>query len=716
MRFGKLTFGVLVAGALCCAVLAADLTPDSPDPFLWLTDIHGAKSLAWAKAENAKTFAVLKTDPQFQKDHDAILKVLDANDRIAQGDLDHSDVFNFWQDASHTRGVWRKTTIADYRNPNPNWQVLLDVDKLDADEHQPWVWQRADCAPGMERCLVRLSPGGSDASVVREFMPATGKFATDGFTLAVAKSDATYVDKDTVLFAIDFGPGTLTQSSYPRIVKLWHRGEPISAAKTVFEVQASDIAARPVVFRGPYGAIALVERSLSFFANEYSIVRTDGTTVRLPLPTGADLQGRIQGQLIFKLRDDWAAGPAQSFAKGALIAFDAMAFAKSGAAKYALLYAPGPRSTVDSVSAGRDAVYAAVFENVIGSVHVFRPKADGTWSNEKLDLPVGGSTQIVSANDWGPQAYFTYESFLTPPTLYAYDGQGKPQAIKAEPARFDASNMVSEQFEAISADGTKVPYFLIRPKAAKGPVPTILYSYGGFELSLTPWYWNDGHRPLDAGEVWVATGGAIAVANIRGGGEFGPAWHQAALKTNRQRAFDDFETVAADLKARGVATKIGSVGASNGGVLVTATMAQRPDLFSAVIAQRPLVDMLRYTHFGAGASWVEEYGDPADPAMRAAILKYSAYENLKPGVKYPPIFFITETSDDRVTPVFARMMAAKMQAMKQNVLFYESPEGGHGPGATHGEEAEMWALSYTYFAQKLGLKNVAQSDVKARKD
>jgi prolyl oligopeptidase len=710
MRLAKWVLGVGVVAALAGAAWAVDLTPDSPDPFLWLADIHGAKPLAWARQQNEKTFAILRADPDYSRDYDTILKVLDANDRIAEGTLDHGDVFNFWQDAQHPRGLWRKTTIADYRNAAPHWQVLLDVDKLDADEHQPWVWQGADCAPGFEHCLVRLSPGGSDASVVREFDPKAGKFI-DGFSLAVAKSSAVYVDKDTILFATDFGPGTLTESSYPRIVKIWHRGEPVAAAKTVFEVSKTDIAARPIVFRGPYGAIALVDRGLTFFTNEYDYIRPDGTTVKLPVPAGADLRGAIQGKLIFKLREDWKE---QSFAEGALIAFDVTEFARTGAAKYALLYAPGDRTTIEDVSAGRDAVYAAIFHNVTGTVHEFRPKADGTWSDETLDLPAGGSTGVVSTNDWGPQAYFDYQSFLTPPTLYAYDGSGKPAAIKAEPARFDASNMTSEQFEAISADGTKIPYFLIRPKNAKGPIPTILYSYGGFELSLTPWYWNDGHRPLDAGGTWVAKGGAIAVANIRGGGEFGPAWHQAALKTNRQRAFDDFEAVAADLKARGVASRIGSVGASNGGVLVTATMVQRPDLFSAVIAQRPLVDMLRYTKYGAGASWVDEYGDPADPVMRAAILKYSAYENLKQGVKYPPIFFITETSDDRVTPVFARMMAAKMQNMGQNVLFYESPEGGHGPGATHAEEAEMWTLSYVYFARELGLEKKIVAPMPAR--
>ncbi len=706
---------VLLAGA----AWAADLTPDSPDPYLWLTDIHGAKAVDWAKTQTAKSLAVLKSDPDYQKDHDSILKVLDANDRIAMGNLDHGDVFNFWQDASHTRGLWRKTTIADYRNPSPKWDVLLDVDALDAAEKKPWVWQGADCAPGFKRCLLRLSPGGSDASVVREFDPRAKKFFDGGFTLTVAKSSATYVDPDTILFATDFGAGSMTASSYPRIVKLWHRGQPISAAETVYEALATDIAARPIVFRGPYGTIPLIERGVTFFTNEYFYMLLGGGTMKLPLPLGADLKGVTNGNLIFTLRDAWTPpGGMQSFKQGSLIAFAVKPFVmQKMQPSFTLLYAPDAHSTVDSVSTGRDAVYAAIFENVTGSVHEFRSNKDGSWSDARLDLPAGGSTQIVSTNDWGPQAYFTYESFLKPVTLYAYDGNGAPGEIKSEPARFDARNLASEQFWVTSADGTKVPYFFIHRTDIKGPVPTILYSYGGFELSLTPWYWNDGHRPLDPGEAWFAKGGAIAVANIRGGGEFGPAWHQAALLEHRQRAFDDFEAVGADIAKRGLSTpkQIGTVGASNGGVLTTATMTQRPDLFGAVVSQRPLVDMLRYTKFGAGASWVDEYGDPAKPKDRAWILKYSAYENLKPNVKYPPIFFITETSDDRVTPIWARMMAAKMEAMKQGVLFYESPEGGHGPGATHEEEAQMWALSYVYLAQKLGLdrNNVAPNGTAA---
>ena len=707
MRLKNLLIGLGIAvltsaGAWC----EQGLTPDSPDPFLWLADIHGAKALAWVKAQNEKTFAALKSDPNYREDHDAVLKVQDANDRIALPDLEHGDVYNFWQDKSHVRGIWRRTSTADYANPSPNWNVLLDVDKLDTDEHTNWVWQGYECAPGGKSCLLSLSPGGSDASVFREFDPNAKTFLKTGFTLAVAKSNATYVDQDTILFGTDFGPGTMTKSSYPRIVKLWRRGESISAAKQIFESKSDDVSARPIVFHGPYGTIPLIQRQISFFTEEDYYVRADGSTLKLPLPLGVNIAGATNGDLIFTLRDDWTpSGGAAAFPKGSLIAFDVKAFAAGKPPHYVLLTTPCARCTIDTVAPGRDAVYASVYEDVTGAIHAFRPKPDGTWTNTSLALPKGGSTVAVSADSWTPEAYFTYESFLSPVTLYAYDGTGEPVKIKAEPARFDASDMVSEQLWATSADGTKVPYFFIHAKNARWPVPTILYSYGGFELSLTPWYWNDGHRPLDTGQTWLSKGGAIAVANIRGGGEFGPAWHQAALFTHRQRAFDDFEAVAADLIRHGFARheQIGSVGASNGGLLVTATMVERPDLFGAVVCQRPLVDMLRYTHYGAGASWIGEYGDPADPVMRAAILKYSAYENLKPGVTYPPILFVTETSDDRVTPVFARMMAAKMESMKQNVLFYESPEGGHGPGATHEEEAQMWGLSFTYLGQKLGL-------------
>jgi prolyl oligopeptidase len=709
MKLSDVMKGVALAAVLIGFAAAQDsspLTPNSPDPWLWLADIHGVKPLAWAKAQNQKALAALQSDPNYKSDYDAILKVLNANDRIPLPEIENGTIYNFWQDAGHVRGLWRRTNAADYARQAPHWEVLLDIDGLDKTEHTNWVWAGAQCAPDDKHCLVRLSPGGSDAHAVREFDPRAKTFIASGFSLPVAKSDMAYLDDQTILFGTDFGPGSMTKSSYPRIVKLWHRGDPVSAAKTVFEGKITDVASRPAVFRGPYGTVAIVERGLTFFTSEFYVLDKNGATRRLPLPLGANLKGLTRGELIFTTRDDWTTPVGKEIAKGSLVAFNVQDFAEKNAKPaYAVLVTPDARGAIEDVSPGRDAVYAAIFENVTGAIHAFRQDRSGGWSDTALDLPKVGSTHIVDSDAWTPQSFFTFESFLQPVTLYSYEGTGAPNAIKSEPARFDASSLVSDQFEATSADATKIPYFFIHAKNARGRQPTILYSYGGFELSLEPWYWNDGHRPLDTGQTWLTKGGAIAVANIRGGGEFGPKWHQAALKTHRQRAYDDFEAVAADIEHRGFATPktLGSVGASNGGLLVTATMVERPDLFGAVVCQRPLIDMLRYTHYGAGASWIAEYGDPADPKMRAAILKYSAYENLKAGVKYPPVLFITETSDDRVTPVFARMMAAKMEAMHQDVQFYESLEGGHGPGATHQEQAQMWALSYAYFAQKLGL-------------
>jgi prolyl oligopeptidase len=702
-------FVAAAMAAIAGGSLAGGNPPSDHDPYLWLSDIEGARALGWVKAQNAKSDAELKSDPNYAKDRDLILASLNADDRIPDPQLDHEWVFNFWQDAEHVRGVWRRAPIADYAKPDPNWQVLFDVDKYDRDTGKNWVWQGADCTPSFARCLVRLSPGGTDAAEVREFDPKAGAFVDDGFALAAAKSNASYIDNDTILFATDFGPGSMTPSSYPRIVKLWHRGEKLSDAKTVFEGQPKDDAANITVYRGPYGVVPLIVRRKTFFTAEHYVVRPDGSALKLPLPDGADVKGVSQGQLIFTLRDAWRTIP-----KGSLVSFPVVDFMQTGKMRaLAVLYTPGPHAMIaQDVAAGRDAVFAPVFENVIGSIHEFR-FAGGKWSDTKLDLPRDGSTGVASANDWGPEAYFTYQSFTQPPTLYQYDGAAAPKETKSEQPRFDASTVEMTQHWVASKDGVKVPYFLLRPKGARGPIPTILYGYGGFELSLTPWYWNDGHRPLDAGQTWLGQGGAIAVANIRGGGEFGPAWHQAALKANRQKAFDDFAAVARDLERRKLTTphQLGIVGASNGGVLTTVTMTQHPELLRAVVCQRPLVDMLRYTRFGAGQSWVDEYGDPAKPAERAFIAKYSAYQNVKKGVRYPSILFITETTDDRVTPTWARMMAAKMEDQGHDVLFNEAAEGGHGPGATHAEAADYWALSYAFFKRELGLRRNKRSVV-----
>ena len=669
------------------------------DPYLWLEDIHGAKPLEWVKAQNARSTAILQADPRYQKDYDAILGVMDATDRIPYGDLDHQYVFNFWQDAQHPKGVWRRTSIADYAKAAPDWDILLDLDRLAADERENWVWKGAECTPSLKHCLLHLSRGGGDAVVVREFDPAAKAFVKDGFQLVEAKSSISYLAEDTVLCGTDFGPGSMTASGYPRIVKLWKRGEPLTDARMIYQGKHSDVGAQGVVFRDSAATIELVQRDVSFFSAEYHSIAADGTTRQLPLPLGADLKGAQGRNLIFTLREDWTPPGAAPIAKGSLIAYRVPESGHAAAGNsVAVLYTPDARSAIDEVAAGRDAVYASIYHDVTGSIQVFRLGADGVWSHATLALPTGGSTHIVAANAWGPEAQFRFESYTTPTTLYADPGDGTPAAIKSLPARFDASNLMTEQFFATSQDGTQIPYFVTRRKTLTGPAPTVLYGYGGFEVSETPSY------SPNFGMLWLSRGGVFVVANIRGGGEYGPAWHQAALLQNRQKAYEDFQAVAQDIVKRGITTprQLGIMGGSNGGLLVSANMVQRPDLFGAVVCQVPLIDMIRYTHIGAGASWAAEYGDPARAADRGWIMKYSPYQNVRAGKSYPPVFFVTATSDDRVTPVHARKMAARMEAQGHEVLFYENTDGGHAAAANHKQAAEMWALSFVYLTQKLG--------------
>jgi prolyl oligopeptidase len=707
--FVKLLAVVMFAGAVAGGWTAmSESSPqkshkhmEATDPFLWLEDVHGAKALEWVNTQSTKSTLLLQRDADYQKDYDSILKVMDATDRIPYGTIDHQFVFNFWQDADHPKGIWRRTTIADYANAQPQWDVLLDLDKLAGDEKENWVWKGADCAPSLAHCLIRLSRGGGDAVVVREFDLATKAFMRDGFNLAEAKSQITYLDEDTVLFGTDFGPGSMTTSGYTNIVKLWKRGTPMASAKTIFTGQLSDVASGATVFHEPSGSYVVIQRAITFFAGEYYAVAPDGTAQKLPLPLGADLKGMQNGNLILTLRDDWSPEWGAPISKGALVSFPLANFLKTRATPlFSVLYIPDAKSSVEEVSTGRDGVYASIYSNVTGAIHVFKPGKDGKWSDTVLALPAGGSTSIISTNDWGPEAYFSFESYITPSTLYADNGDNKPTPIKSLPARFDASNLTNEQFFATSKDGTQVPYFVTRRKDLAGPAPTVLYGYGGFEVSMTPAY------SANFGMLWLTKGGVFVVANIRGGGEFGPAWHQAAVGANRQKAYDDFQAVAEDIERRGLTTpkQLGIMGGSNGGLLVSANMVERPDLFGAVVCQVPLIDMIRYTHIGAGASWIAEYGDPEKADARAWILKYSPYQNVSADKTYPPVFFVTATSDDRVTPVHARKMAARMEAQGHDVLFYENTDGGHAAAADHKQGAEMWALSFVYLKQKLGLK------------
>jgi prolyl oligopeptidase len=699
---------LIFAAFAATAAFAANEGKPMDDPYIWLENVHGEKPLAWVKEQNAKSLGHLKADPAYQKNYDFILGVLDAKDRIPYGGLDHGFVYNFWQDAEHPKGIWRRTSIADYATPAPHWDILIDVDKLASDEKENWVWKGTSCSPSEKRCLVHLSRGGGDAVVVREFDMPSKNFVKDGFFLKEAKSDVALVDDDTVLFGTDFGPGSMTTSGYPRIVKIWHRGEKIEDARTLREGKDSDVSVSGFTLIADGYAVPGVTRGVSFFEAEYYLPLMHGEWWKVPLPLSAQIQGLHKHQLLFTLRDDWITPAGQKIAKGVLFSLPWDALATYAATvpgsnpfpQATILFAPSSRASIESVATGRDAVYVSVLNNVIGEVHAFRFD-NGKWTDKKLPLPDGGSASIISTNDFGSEVYLSFESFLKPTTLYADDGKDAPKEIKSLPPRFDAAGLETVQYEATSKDGTKIPYFVVRSKALKGPAPTILNGYGGFEISETP------HYSANFGKLWVTKGGVYVLANIRGGGEFGPGWHEAALKTNRQKAFDDFAAIAADLIARKITTagQLGIVGGSNGGLLVSTVMTQHPELLGAVVCQVPLIDMIRYTQIGAGASWIAEYGDPADPKMADYIRSYSPYQNVSKAKHYPPVFFVTATSDDRVTPVHARKMAARMLEQGHEVLFYENTDGGHAAAANHKQSAELWGLTFVYLAEKLGLRD-----------
>lgn len=693
---------VLTVLALATALLTGVQAMESDDPFLWLEDIHGARALEWVRSQNQITFDSLKSDAEYTQDYQVLLSMLDADDRIPFGQLHGSVVLNFWQDKEHARGIWRQTTVESYESAAPQWDTLLDLDRLSAEEGKSWVYKGATCSADLSRCLLKLSPDGGDTVVLREFAPAEKRFVPNGFSLGEAKAEAAYIDANTILFSTDFGQGTLTKAGYPRIVKLWRRGQNVADAMQIFEANPDDVIASPAAFHSPFGAEAMVTRDVSYFETEYYSIMPDGGTVQIPLPLSAELQGVMDAgapdeQLVATLRSEWTPPGQAKIAQGSLIAFPLKTFlATRKLPQVDVLYTPGARTAIEHVAIGLDAVYAATLSNVTGRIHAFHRDSSGAWHDAELALPKGGSTGVVSANGYGPGADFRFEDFLTPETVYA-DRGGQLAAIKSAPARFDATPYAASQYEAVSKDGTRIPYFVVRAKTADTSGSMLLYGYGGFEISQTPFYW------ASMGRLWLAKGGAYAVANIRGGGEFGPAWHQAALKTNRQKSYDDFIAVAEDMVARGLTTpkQLGIMGGSNGGLLVGAVAVERPDLFGAVVCQVPLLDMIRYTKFGAGASWIAEYGDPDNAEERAAILRYSPYQNVRPGVKYSPFLFVTATSDDRVTPIHARKMAAKLEADGNEVLFFENTEGGHAAAADHAEQAEMNALTMVYLRRKL---------------
>ena len=679
--------------------------PILDDPYLWLEEVEGERALEWVHARNKECFDELEADERYGKFLSQAEKILNAKDRIPYGSIRGKYVYNFWQDAEHVRGIMRRTTPESYRLAKPEWETVLDIDALAKAEDENWVYKgTAWLAPDYELCLIKLSRGGTDASVHREFDMVAKRFVEGGFALPEAKSGVTWLDRDTLLVGTDWGEGSLTESGYPRVAKRWKRGTPLAKATTIFEGRHEDIGIWPRVMDSGEETIALVDQSLTFFTGAYHVLGPDGKLTSLPLQESADLAGFYAGRLLFTLREAWEVD-GQTHAQGALLAINAAVFQATGKLpSIETIYTPDERTSIEGVTVSRSGLYVTLLQNVKGRILRFsvNPQS-GQWSSKLVPLPENGTVSISAAGPHSDTIFINYEDHVTPDRLSEFDaGANKLSTLKSLAARFDAGDLEVHQHIAKSADGTAVPYFVIHRKGLKpdGSTPTILYGYGGFEISLKPSY------SATIGKLWLERGGAYAVANIRGGGEFGPRWHKAALKTERQRAYDDFIAVGEDLAKRGITSPkhLGISGGSNGGLLVGAIFTQRPDLLNAVVCRVPLLDMIRYTKLLAGASWAAEYGDPEDPKMREAILRYSPYQNVFPDKKYPKVFIETSTKDDRVHPGHARKMVARMREQGHEVLYYENTEGGHAAGANLKQHARRYALEYVYFSRQLGLE------------
>ena len=699
---------VLLAVAMTCITVASirigAQTPSEPaDKYQWLEDVSGERSMAWVKAENQRSAKVLESDPHYAALEATALKVLESPDRLPIPSINGDDVYNTWQDTDHVRGILRRTSLADYLSRQPHWQTLLDYDALGKRDNQKWVAEGRACLyPGNEMCLVGLSAGGEDAVTMREFNLKTGKFVEGGFVLPRAKQDVTWVDKDTLLVARDWGAGTLTKAGYPFVVKLWKRGQPLDQAKEVYRGAETDVAAETITLHDGDGHHATaVLRATSFFESEISLLTPDGAK-RIALPGKASINGLLNGQMIVTIDEDWKPeGGDTKFVQGSIVSLDLEAVKKdSRHLKPSVVFAPAAAEFAQRVATTRNRLLVTTLDNVQGRVYSYTLSAKGAWTRRKLDVPGNLTVSIVSANWSDDQFFLSVEGFLTPSSLLLGDaGAGTLKEAKTLPAQFDASGDVVEQLTAVSKDGTKVPYFVVRRKDIRydGANPTLLTAYGGFQVSETPSY------SATIGKLWLERGGVYVLANIRGGGEFGPAWHEAGLKTHRQRIYDDFAAVGRDLVTRRITSprRLGITGGSNGGLLMGVEMTQHPEMWNAIVVNVPLLDMLRFEHIAAGASWVGEYGSVSVPEERAFLASISPYNQLKANVTYPEPLIFTTTKDDRVGPVHARKFAARMEEFKKPFLYEEIVEGGHNTGADLKEQAKTFAVRYTYLTRKL---------------
>jgi prolyl oligopeptidase len=695
--------------ALACLAVRAPALPaqsasaDPADKYIWLEDVNSPRAMDWVKAEDARTAKIMEADPRFATYNEEALKIVEDPNRLPLPDLRGDLVYNLWNDQKNVRGLLRKTTMDDYPTPDPHWQTVLDVDALGKQENTSWVFHGDDCLyPDDEYCLFNLSVGGEDASTAREFNLKQNQFVTAGFISPHSKQEIAWLDKDTLLIARDWGPGTMTQSGYPFIVKEWKRGTSIASAKEVFRGEPTDIFARAYVLQDAQGDhLTVFNRNVSFFESRRWIQTPDGLR-QLAIPLKSEPAGLLAGRLLIQIHEDWTPAPGgPMFIQGSLLSVRLADVLRDPAhLKPAVVFAPTADEFLSGSATTHSRLIITTLKHVLGRAYVYSPAGDNGWSIRTLDVPDNSSISVVTASDANETFFLSSQGFLTPPSLLRGDAAtGRLKLSRSQPPLFDASQDTVEQRFATSKDGTKVPYFIVHRKDMQlnGQNPTLLNAYGGFEVSETPRY------SATFGKLWIEKGGVYVVANIRGGGEFGPAWHEAGLKTHRQRIYDDFAAVAQDLIARKVTSPrhLGIMGGSNGGLLMGVEMTQHPDLFNAIVIQVPLLDMLRYEHIAAGASWVGEYGSVTVPEERAFLAGISPYNQLKPDVKYPEPFIFTTTRDDRVGPQHARKYAAKMEEFHEPFLYDEITEGGHGAGADLKQTARSWAETFVYLADKL---------------
>jgi prolyl oligopeptidase len=679
------------------------IVTESTDPYLWLEDVLGEKSLDWVRAENARSLGVLQADPRFETAEARALGIYNATDKLVYADRMGDEMHDFWRDENNVRGVWRKTSVDAYASGSPIWETVLDVDALAEAEGRNWVYKGRNCLISAGRCVVSLSDGGTDSVILREFDLANMQFVEGGFESPNAKQWVDWLNADTLMIATDFGPDSINTSGYPRQIRLWNRGTQLSEARQVFEGPATDAFEFPLVSHRDDGTHALVMQGPDFFTQTLYLLNENETLTPLLLPQDVSMQGFMDDRLIVSLRSDWVVGD-ETVVSGSVVAIN-IADLVSGTPEASLqvVYAPDAVSSVQSVTVTRDRIYIALLSNVTGRLLTAMPGGEA-WVLSEVALPENGTLKVQAADDTANDVFVSFESFLQPESLYRVMEGGEVRLVQALPERFDPAGFVTEQKFASAPDGVQIPYFLIRPKdlVLDGQRPTLLYAYGGFEASSTPGYtFPIGNSPNMTS--WLEAGGTLVVANIRGGGEFGPAWHQAALKENRQVAFDDMIAVAEHLIETGLTSprRLGAMGRSNGGLLMGAMLTQRPELFNAIVCGVPLLDMLRYHQLLAGASWIAEYGNPDVPEEAAFISEWSPYQKMGELEEYPEVLFYSSTRDDRVHPGHGRKMAAKMRELGHPFLYYENIEGGHAGSSDLTQRAFMDSLQIVFLMQKL---------------